>query len=249
MSYQRLPFGDYYIITSQKYHKVDRPDLPKIEYNHVKYTEKLLGFIPIKVSAEWECHYDEGRDVIQVNFEATTGVADWIVNMLFTTKVYDEFMWEGNQIQLKACKGWMKMWFMMKHQVREAIANLLKEHPDAEVEIVGWSLGSSQAQYCAQDLNFNTGIEPHLFTDGSVKPWRKPFSKKKAAILKSYLDSCTKETYNFMHRSDIVCYMPPFSRYFAMNPVKLGKFKFFGLFKPRTYHTSYGEAQLYEGIK
>ena len=245
--YKRLSFGQYFIDTSKDWRDTGKARFD-IEYNHVEYVRKLFGFIPLKCSAEWECHYEEDRNVIQVNFEQTHGWKDWIVNLLFSSKPYDEFVFENVQVQLRACKGWMQMFFMMKHQVREAVSKLYAEHPNAEVEIIGWSLGSSQAQYCAQDLFFNFGIRSYLYTDGSVKPWKKPLSKKKAKTLQNYLAKCTKACYNFMERRDIVTYMPPLTGYFAMNPVKLGKFQFKELFKPNRWHTEYGEDYEYKEI-
>lgn len=247
MEYKRLDFTDYFIICSRDW-RGTKKFKERIKYNHVEYTHKLFGLIPIKVSADWECHYDKERNTIQINFEQTHGDSDWMVNLLFPAKIYDEFTYKDEkgktkQIQLKASKGWTQMYFAMKGAVKEAVRNLLNEHPDAFVEVVGWSLGSSQAQLCCQDLNFNFGVKPYLYTFGSVKPWR---GGKK---IKKYLATTYTAAYNFMHKSDIVTYMPPFFGYFATRPVKLGKFKFFGLFRPQRWHTEYGEAYLYENIK
>lgn len=247
MEYKKLGFDRYFLYTSKDWrHSGKVSSIPV--YNHVSYKRKFLGFINIKFSSEWECHYEADRNVIQVNFEQTHGWKDWIINLLFPAKMYDEFKYTDEngkeiQIQLKACKGWMQMYFVMKHQVREAVSNLLKKHPDAFVEVVGWSLGSSQAQYCAQDLNFNLGVKPYLYTYGSVKPW------KGGNKVKRYLKQTCSGIYNFMHKSDIVTYMPPFFGYFAMNPVKLGKFGIFKIWNPQKWHTEYGEEYLYEKIK
>ena len=40
--------------------------------------------------------------------------------------------------------------------------------PKCVVEVIGFSLGSGQAQLCVQDLNYKLGIKSHLFTFGSV---------------------------------------------------------------------------------
>lgn len=246
MEYQRLKFSQMFIDTSKDWRKTGKARFD-VEFNHIEFIYKLLGFIKLKFSSEWECHYEADRNVIQVNFEQTHGFKDWIINFLFAAKVYDKFETEVNgkkvKIQLKACKGWKMMWFAMKYQVREAINNLLKEHPDAFIEVIGWSLGSSQASYCAQDVNFNFKKKPYLYTYGSVKPWR-GLNKN----VREYLKQCCVEAYNFQHRSDIVTYLPPFIGYFATKPVKLGKFNFFGLFDANKWHTEYGEDYLYEKI-
>lgn len=241
MSYESLPYYQYFIDTSKDWRKSGKSRFIP-QYNHVKYEGKFLTF-----SAEWEMHYEADRNVIQINFEQTNGWKDWVVNFMFTDKMYGKFEYVDvktnkiKKIQLRACKGWKNMWFAMKHQVRNNLNILLTEHNDADVEVVGWSLGSSLASFCAQDINYNFKIHPYLYTFGSVKPWRSLFVKR----TREYLNQCSINK-NFMHRNDIVTYMPPFAKFFASNPIKLGKFKFFGLFNPNKWHTEYGEEYLYE---
>lgn len=249
MDYKRLPFGQYYIDTSKDWRKTGKARF-SITYNHVEFTYKLFKIIPLKCSAEWEVHYEPERDVIQVNFEQTHGWKDWVINILFKEKMYDKFTWYDSEaakferIQLKASKGWKKMYFAMKHEMKVMVKKYLEEHPTAEIEVIGWSLGSSQAQLAVQDLNYHFhGKKIHCYTSGSVKPWRCGKKERK------YLNTCCTECWNFMHRRDIVTYMPPFIGFFAINPVKLGKFNFFSLFNPNHWHTEYGEDYLYEGIE
>ena len=246
MDYNKLSFGQYYIDTSKDWRNSGKSRYD-IKFNHVEFTYKLFKLIPLKCSAEWEVHYEKDRNVIQVNFEQTHGTLDWIINLLFKEKMYDKFTWEnpkGKKVKiiLKASKGWSKMYKAMKHDVKIAVKNILNKHPDAFIEIIGWSLGSSQAQYACQDINYHFGILPYVYTYGSVKPWRGGRKQKE------YLKTTYKECYNFMHKKDIVTYMPPFIGFFAMNPIKLGKFNPFSLFNPNKWHTEYGEEYLYEKI-
>ena len=246
MDYNKLSFGQYYIDTSKDWRNSGKSRYD-IKFNHVEFTYKLFKLIPLKCSAEWEVHYEKDRNVIQVNFEQTHGTLDWIINLLFKEKMYDKFTWENSKgkkvkIVLKASKGWSKMYKAMKHDVKIAVKNILKKHPDAFIEIIGWSLGSSQAQYACQDINYHFGILPYVYTYGSVKPWRGGRKQKE------YLKTTYKECYNFMHKKDIVTYMPPFIGFFAMNPIKLGKFNPFSLFNPNKWHTEYGEEYLYEKL-
>lgn len=246
MDYNKLSFGQYYIDTSKDWRNSGKSRYD-IKFNHVEFTYKLFKLIPLKCSAEWEVHYEKDRNVIQVNFEQTHGTLDWIINLLFKEKMYDKFTWEnpkGKKVKiiLKASKGWSKMYKAMKHDVKIAVKNILNKHPDAFIEIIGWSLGSSQAQYACQDINYHFGILPYVYTYGSVKPWRGGRKQKE------YLKTTYKECYNFMHKKDIVTYMPPFIGFFAMNPIKLGKFNPFSLFNPNKWHTEYGEEYLYEKL-
>lgn len=246
MDYNKLSFGQYYIDTSKDWRNSGKSRYD-IKFNHVEFTYKLFKLIPLKCSAEWEVHYEKDRNVIQVNFEQTHGTLDWIINLLFKEKMYDKFTWEnpkGKKVKiiLKTSKGWSKMYKAMKHDVKIAVKNILNKHPDAFIEIIGWSLGSSQAQYACQDINYHFGILPYVYTYGSVKPWRGGRKQKE------YLKTTYKECYNFMHKKDIVTYMPPFIGFFAMNPIKLGKFNPFSLFNPNKWHTEYGEEYLYEKL-
>lgn len=248
MSYKKLSYGQYYIDVSNDYKKTGKARY-NISFDHYKFTYKLFKLIPIKFSSEMEIHYEEDRNVIQINFEETNGVKDWIINFLFWQKMYDKFKWTNKEngktynIQLKACRGWATMFKAMKKTMESRVSAILTQHPDANIEIIGWSLGSSQAQFACQDINWKFGKLPYMYTYGSVKPWRG--GKKQ----KEYLSSTYKEAYNFMHRSDIVCYMPPFVGYFATKPAKLGKFNFFKLFNPYRWHTEYGEEYLYKEVK
>lgn len=239
-----ITYPQYFIDTSKDWPKTGKIRY-NVQYNSVEYTYKLFHVIPMKFSSEWEVHYEEERNAIQIHFECTMTLTDWICDFLFAPKMYKTFTVNGEKIKLRACKGWTQMWFAVKKEVREAVKQLVKEHQDAEVEIIGWSLGSAIAQFCAQDLDFNYGIKSHLITFGTVKPWRG--SKK----LRKYLQSCCKDVHNFMNKEDIVTYMPCFPGFFATNPIKVGQFKFtsiFKLFNPAKHHICYHNEQFYENI-
>ena len=135
-------------------------------------------------------------------------------------------------------------------QIRERYYTMSLLHPDAEVEIIGWSLGSGQAMLCAQDLFYNYNVKARLFTYGSVNPFKTNiFNRRK---IKRYLNECCKEVYNFADRSDIVSYLP-FRLIFGFIKIRRvnikGRFKLFGLFNPKKYHTHYDDEELYSKIK
>ena len=244
MEYKRLPFNQYYIEMSNDHWDTGKIRI-KRNYNHTEFDYKIFGFIKVHCVADWEVCYDKERDVIQCFFQQTNGKADWIINLLFKEKLYDKFTYsykgKKRRIQLKAARGWSKMYKVIKHDVKEQVANLLIEHPDANIEILGWSLGSGLAQLATQDIDYHFTKKPYVYTTGSVKPWRGFRTRK-------YLRTTYEECYNFMHRSDIVTYMPPFIGYFALRPVKLGKFSIKEIFNPGKWHCEYGEEYLYKGM-
>jgi len=245
MEYEKLPFPQYFIDTSDDYN-----DTGKARYK-IKYEQVIYIYKNQVVCADWEMHYEPDRNVIQINFEETDGKIDWFVNFMFVEKYYDTFIWEGKKITLRVHGGWAAMYKAMKHKVRNKLAYLLELYPSAEVEVVGWSLGSGQAMLCAQDIFYNFGIRSHLITYGSVNPFKTNiFNRRK---IRKYLKSCCKEVYNFSHKCDIVTYLPfrllGFIKIKRVNLGHYGIFWLFKLFNPLKYHTHYDDEELYEKIK
>ena len=132
--------------------------------------------------------------------------------------------------------------------IEEGVTNLLELHKTAEVEVIGWSLGSAMAMLCSQDLNYNFGIEAHLFTFGSVNPFKMNIFNKGRTI--KYLRSCCKSYHIFCNRNDIVTYLVP--KLFGFRKLSRinvrGKFNFFGLFNVAKNHFIYDRPELYSRI-
>lgn len=241
--YTRLDFNQYFIDTSDDYNKTGKARF-KIQYIDVPYKYKDKN-----CHANYEIHYEEDRNVIQINFEQTNGNRDWFVNFAFVEKYYDTFKFLGRKITLRVHNGWAKMYKVIKYDLRNTYSILKAAHPDAETEIVGWSLGSGQAMLCAQDLFYNFGIKSHLFTFGSVNPFKTNiFNRRK---IRKYLRNCCEEVYNFCSRNDVVTYVP--FRMWGFIKIKRvnvkGWFNFIGLFNPWKYHTLYDKKEVYLKIK
>jgi hypothetical protein len=245
MEYSRLDFDQYFTDTSNDWCGHTGKIVNQVNYKNVHYE-----YDGIEYDATYDVLYDEGRNCIQVHFQGSNGAGDWVTNFLFVAKYYDSFVdpKTGKRIQLRVHMGWARMYQAMKHIIRDSVQAILKDHPEAEVEVIGWSLGSAMAQLCVQDLNYNFGIQSHLFTYGSVNPWKMKHGVRRKT--KKYLRSCCKEYYNFSHKSDIVTYVVPWIFGFRkIKRVNLGVFKFFGLFNPMVYHCEYWKHDLYEGIE
>lgn len=242
MRYNKLDYSQYFIDTSNDYNDTGKARFP-IKYIDVPYEYK--GQV---CHANYEVHYEPDRNVIQINFQETNGKLDWFVNFMFIEKYYDSFIWEGKEITLRVHNGWATMYKAMKHQVRNAVSELRGRHPSAEVEIVGWSLGSGQAMLCAQDLNYQYGIKSHLFTYGSVNPFKTNIFNRHR--IKKYLRSCCKEVYNFGDVNDIVTYLPfRILGFIKIKKVALNRpLLFWRLFDPLKYHTHYDKEYLYNRV-
>jgi len=247
MGYRRLPFEQYFINTSEDFNKTGLATYG-VTYSAVRYSsgalEKELG---IRRELNYEIHYEPDRDVIQLNFQGSIGVMDWVANLFeFAGKYYDAIEFEGEPLQLRAHRGWGDMYRAAKTVIREEWRKLHDRHPSAETEILGWSLGAGMAILCCQDLNYNFGLRPHLFTFGSVRPFRSVPSN--AERMRRYLDTLCRECWNFADINDIVTYMPPFRGFMMIRRVEVAESPrrtVFRLLNPLRYHTAYDHAKLY----
>ena len=238
MEYKRLNFEDYFTICSENWNNLET-NLRIAKYTSVPYEYKGKTFY-----ANYQVRLDGPRHCIQILFQQTYEKSDWLVNFDFPKKIYDEFTFDGQVIQLKAHGGWVTMWLVLQDIIRDKVKALLDKHPDYYIEIFGWSLGSGIAQLCAEDIYFKFNKKPYLYTYGSVKPF---FGKKTY----NYVKTCCEACYNFYDHCDIVGYMVPFLGWRAIKhvKVKLERFCITKLFNPMKYHTKYDTKGLYDGIE
>lgn len=241
-NYKKLRYEQYFIDTTGDVNKTSKASF-KIEYKNIDYVYK-----GVLTHANYYIRYDELRNVIQIHFQGTNDIPDWVTNLLFQPKYYNSFIWNDKKITLKVHKSWATMYKVMKSFIRKEVTELLNIHPSAEVEIIGWSLGSGQAMLCAQDLNYNFGIKSHLFTFGSVNLFKTNIFNRKKTI--KYLRSCLKSYHIFCNRNDIVTYVVPrIFGFIKIDRINLkGKFNFFGLFRVMKNHFVYDNSNLYEKI-
>ena len=248
VAYRRLDYQQYFIDTSEDYNHTGKARRPILYSAKTYQSGALARFLGIRNEVNYEMHFEPERNVIQIHFQKTTGGADWFSNVAeFSSKYYDAFDFEGEPLTLYVHHGWGNMYKSIKHEIRDGWSGLAERHPDAETEIVGWSLGSGQAMLCCQDLNYNFGLRAHVFTFGSVRPFRARGGE--AERLKKYLDSLYVECRNFANANDIVTYMPPFRGFSMMKREDLGAEKrtLFRLLNPMRFHTTYDDPALYAG--
>ena len=250
MEYRRLPFEQYFINTSEDYNHQGSVSYP-VKYKGIKYRTTSLGsLLGIRHEVNYEIHYEEDRNAIQLNFQRTVGASDWFASVgEFSVKYYDSIEYKGQPLQLRVHRGWRDMYLIIKHEVRDQWQLMHEQHPEAETEILGWSLGSAQAILCCQDLNYNFGVKSHLYTFGTVRPFK--CVRSNAALMREYLGSVYEECWNFADVNDIISYLPPGRGFLMINRVDLGtdlRRSLFRLLDPYRYHTHYDRADLYAGL-
>lgn len=250
MPYQPLPFEQYFIDNSERTFG-SRAPRRKVEYKAVHYQcSGLERLLHLHHEVNYEIAYEPDRDVIQINFQKSKGFGDWYANIAeFTCRYYHSIDFDGQKLQLRVHHGWGAMYKSVKHELRSAWYALHRQHPDAVTEIIGWSLGGGQAILCAQDLNYNFGIKPYLYTFGTVRPFR--YTRSNRQLMERYLEGLCTECYNFSNINDIVTYMPPFYGYTMPRRVELGgdRRSLGRLLNPYRFHFSYHQASLYSPVQ
>ena len=247
MAYRRLPFEQYFINTSEDYTHTGKVTYP-VHYVAVKYnTSKFGKALGLTHEVNYEIHYEPDRDVIQMHFQRTLDATDWFANIFeFSSRYYHAIEFEGEPLQLRVHHGWGNMYLAIKYEVREKWKELHDLHPDAATEILGWSLGSGIACLCCQDLNYNFGVKPYLYTFGSVRPFKYTLLNKER--MRSYLATLCTDCENFADVNDLITYMPPFRGFTMIRRVNVGTGKkrtFFRMLNPLRYHVHYDRADLY----
>ena len=250
MQYRRLPYEEYFINTSEDYTHTGRATYP-VKYLAVKYNTTRLGkLLGLAHEVNYEIHYEPERDVIQMNFQRTFGMTDWVANVFeFASRYYRAIEFEGEPLQLRVHHGWGNMYLAIKQEVREQWAALHEAHPEAATEILGWSLGSAIACLCCQDLNYNFGVKPYLYPFGSVRPFKcTPLNRKR---MQQYLSTLYTDCANFADINDLITYMPPFRGFTMIHRVKVGTDlprTLFRLLHPVLYHVHYDQPELYRKL-
>lgn len=248
MDYRRLPFEEYFINTSEDFTHTGRVTYP-VQYVALKYnTTKIGKLLGISHEVNYEIHYEPERNVIQMHFQRTFGTIDWIANIFeFASRYYTAIDFEGEPLQLRVHHGWGNMYVAAKWTIREDWEKFHEVYPDAETEIIGWSLGSGIACLCCQDLNYNFGIKPYLYTFGSVRPFQcTPLNKKR---MHRYFETLYSDCANFADVNDLISYLPPFRGFTMIRRVNVGtnlKRSFFRLIHPLRFHVHYDQPELYK---
>ena len=250
MAYRHLPFEEYFINTSDNYLHSGRASYP-VRYSAVKYnSSKFFKTLGISHRVHYEIHYEQDRDVIQIHFRGALGVGDWVVSVFESAgRYYDAIDFEGEPLQLLVHRGWGKMYRAVKRVIRGKWSELHELHPDAATEIIGWSLGSGIASLCCQDLNFNFGVKPYLYTFGSVRPFK--YTPQNKERMCRYLSTLYTDCENFADVNDLFGYLPPFRGYTMIRRVDVGterKRSWFRLINPLRYHLWYSRPDLYRKI-
>ena len=128
MEYRRLPFEQYFIYTSEDFNHKGTVTY-QVKYTAVEYSttafQRLLG---IDHEVNYEIHYEEDRNVIQLNFQRTVGFSDWVANVgEFAVKYYDSIEYDGQPLQLRVHRGWGDMYLTIMLMYGKEASNRKQE--------------------------------------------------------------------------------------------------------------------------
>jgi len=142
---------------------------------------------------------DEKRVIIQ--FEETDSEEDWHNNYLFfpwPLKLDNRIVW--------TTYGYAKIYKSAENIPFNEFYKQILEHPDYEVVIWGWSLGSALAKITARHLMIRTSgqlVIDELTTFGDVKCWYNPFYSVKKHC---------KKIHEYVNDNDLITWCIPFCR-------------------------------------
>lgn len=185
----------------------------------------------------WNVTVNDSEKTIYVFTQPSTSTLDWIVNVLFffIPQVRNWYVYFTPI-------GWQSAFNSCKELIMNKVLSEMNAHPDYKVICAGHSYGGAGSVLAGIEIFFRTGIRPSLITFGAPKPLVFLFSKLISRLF-------FEEVKQYAHKSDIFTYMPPLPGYWNIKVIRLGKFSFKNLFDPYTYHTCYGNKDLYEGVE
>ena len=137
-------------------------------------------------------------------------------------------------------RGWGNAYKSCNNEVIKNLCEAVKNNPDYDVHICGWSYGGALCLLAAEDFYYRTHRKASIFTYGAPKPlWGKKTWR--------YVKSCIHVIKQWSHVNDCIPLMPPFPGYKRITTDKVGKgFCIFKLFQPQIYHYIYAEQSLYD---
>lgn len=174
----------------------------------------------------------EGK-LIKLLFEESQGKRDWQNNFNFPVKIY-----KNQKSILLAHRGFGNAYKSANDVIMNELEGYIKQFPDFNVVIAGWSHGGALAVLASEDFYFRFKKQATLITYGAPKTlWGKKSQ--------DYLRACVKDAVQFGNNNDIVTYLPPFPGYHHVNIHRCGeKFSLKKIFRSDVYHCNYGGIDL-----
>lgn len=186
-------------------------EILKIAYRYEELEPWPMGFNP----SERECRetdtqflweYLPDKRLIYVGFPGTSSLRDVITDAMFCTKILP---YGNSKSKIKVHGGFLNAYKSIRGYIHDYISRYKPRH----IIVFGHSLGSALATLCAVDIQFNTGLEPIVYTTGAPKIGNKAFRE-------SYNNRILQH-YRFENEYDFVTWIPPFGAYSVGNLEKL----------------------------
>jgi hypothetical protein len=195
------------------------------------------------LGADYTMIYDGG--VLYVLFEESDGFFDWLFNLAFLpirTKAFRDMI-ESYRVHI----GYNLIYKSIRKRILEELRFVLNMVAPTRVICAGWSHGGALAQRLAEDIGFSLGFKADIVTFGAPMP----FYADAVDIVRPRVGTVTL----YKARGDLVTELPfkklGFRPMVPETIVGTEEFKTLsekirGVVKA---HTSYGNPELYEGVK
>jgi hypothetical protein len=187
---------------------------------------------------DWEVLRFDDEKKIRLLFQPSMSVKDWLVNLLgfFPVPKIVRFR------IMFFCFGWKSVYDACSTLILEEVIREYNEHPDYEIEICGHSYGGAMSIIAGIDLFKKTAVKANIVTFGAPRTLF-------FVISKLFSRKCFNKVEQYVFRSDLVPYCPPFLFYHHCKVVKLGKFKIKDFFNPLYSHFAYGDKTIYDSFE
>lgn len=182
---------------------------------------------------DYTIEIDDVNQEINVFFQESTSVWDWIFNFLFP--IFPKII-NGNIYNFSV--GWWWQYCSGRQIVIHDLISKALLFKDYKFNFYGYSLGGVMAQICGIDFYHATGIKSSLCTFGSPKCLFGFWSWLNAR-------KCFNNITQYAHHSDLVTWLIPFGFYPIKN-TRIGKFNFKDFFNVLKTHLSYSDETLYD---
>lgn len=184
---------------------------------------------------DWKVLVSDDEKKIRLMFQPSMSVKDWFINIsgFFAILKLVKFR------LFFICSGWKIVFDGCADLIMNEVIKVYEQNPDYSIEVCGHSYGGAMSIIAGLEVFKRIGVKPDIVTFGAPMTLFLFISKWLSR-------TCFNEVKQYVHKSDLVAYCPPFLGYHHSKVVWLGKFKIKDFFNPVYSHMTYGDKDLYQ---